>query len=283
MKVLEYLEKVKTKLNKNKEIEAVEILISEVKRYSNIKLHYHDYLESSDISKLDELLYDYLYNDKPIQYILGYSYFYGEKYYVNQNTLIPRFDTEVVVEEGMKLIEEMLKTKSCVNVVDIGTGSGIIAITIKKHFQDKVIVDAIDISKEALAVASQNKDYHNVNINLIENDLLSRINKKYDFIISNPPYIDKTTEQLNLMGSDVISYEPPLALFANDNGMYFYTQILKQSFQNLNKNGIIVFEIGYNQEQLMNELVKKYYPNSHTKCIKDYGGNPRCYIIKLEG
>lgn len=281
MKVCEYLDSINDIIEKNnKEIEAVKLLISDMFNEDNIFIHFHDELSHEKIEALDKMVYDYAINNKPVQYILGYSYFYGEKFKVNSNTLIPRFDTEVVVEEGIRLIEEKLQNQEIVRVADIGTGSGIIAITLKKHFQSKVIVDAVDISSEALSVAKENALIHNVDINFICNDLLNGIDTIYDVIISNPPYIDKTEYEMNLMGEDVKLYEPPLALYADDKGMHFYIEIIKQSFHNLSKFGIIIYEIGYNQEQLMNEVVQKMYPDSKHYCLKDYSNNPRCYVIK---
>lgn len=283
MKVCEYLDSIKDIIEKNnKEIEAVKLLIMDMFNEDNILIHYHDELSPEQIKKLDIMVNDYAINSKPVQYILGYSYFYGEKFKVNSNTLIPRFDTEVVVEEAIRLIEEKLKNQNALHIVDVGTGSGIIAITIKKHFKSKVIVDAIDISSDALDVAKENALFHNTDINFICNDLLNGISTTYDVIISNPPYIDKTEYEMKLMGEDVKSYEPPLALYADDKGMHFYIEILKQSFHNLSKFGIIIYEIGYNQEMLMNEVVQTMYPRSTHYCLKDYNNNPRCYVIKNE-
>ena len=238
-------------------------------------------MTDEEINCLNEKIYEYIYLDKPVQYILGYSYFYGMKFNVTKDTLIPRFDTERVLEEALDVINNYIKEKSLnkIDIVDIGTGSGIIAITLKKYLGNKANVDAIDISQKALEVSKTNAILNNVEVNFIENDLLSSINKKYDVIISNPPYIDKNELELSLMGSDVKKYEPALALYASDKGMHFYIEILKQSFNNLKKNGIIIFEIGYNQEYLMKDLVMKYYPNSKHYCLKDYNNNPRVYVI----
>ena len=285
MTVIDYLNEIFNLIKeKNKEIEAVKMLICDVLEIDNITMHYHDNLTINHLEKLNRLLSEYVNDNKPVQYILGYTYFYGEKFFVTKDTLIPRFDTEVVVEEAINQIESYLKERKLkqLNIVDIGTGSGIIAIILKKHFGDKVLVDAIDISPEALEVAKANSKYHNVEINFIHNDLLKGIDKKYDFIISNPPYIEKSEEELSKMGFDVLEHEPHLALFANDKGMEFYIQIIKQSFNNLKEFGIIIFEIGYNQKCLMEELVQRMYPNSKFFCKKDYGDNPRCFIIMTE-
>lgn len=262
----------------NKEDTAIKMLITELLHLDNIIFHYDEQLSNQDQQMLDTAINSYLYDDKPVQYILGYCYFYGLRLMVNSNVLIPRFDTEILVEQALQLIEKYYKNQT-INIVDIGCGSGAIGIAIMKNVSSKVNCDAIDISKQALEVARDNAISNGVNINFIENDLLNNIDKKYDLIISNPPYIDRN----DYVASDVLKYEPHLALFADDKGMYFYQQILKQSFKNLQKNGIILFEIGFNQEDLIKKLVDKYYPSSVNYIIKDYQNNPRvCVIINKE-
>lgn len=262
----------------NKEDTAIKMLITELLHLDNIIFHYDEQLSNQDQQMLDTAINSYLYDDKPVQYILGYCYFYGLRLMVNSNVLIPRFDTEILVEQALQLIEKYYKNQT-INIVDIGCGSGAIGIAIMKNVSSKVNCDAIDISKQALEVARDNAISNGVNINFIENDLLNNIDKKYDLIISNPPYIDRN----DYVASDVLKYEPHLALFADDKGMYFYQQILKQSFKNLQKNGIILFEIGFNQEDLIKKLVNKYYPSSVNYIIKDYQNNPRvCVIINKE-
>ena len=262
----------------NKEDTAIKMLITELLHLDNIIFHYDEQLSNQDQQMLDTAINSYLYDDKPVQYILGYCYFYGLKLMVNSNVLIPRYDTEILVEQALQLIEKYYKNQT-INIVDIGCGSGAIGIAIMKNVSSKVNCDAIDISKQALEVARDNAISNGVNINFIENDLLNNIDKKYDLIISNPPYIDRN----DYVASDVLKYEPHLALFADDKGMYFYQQILKQSFKNLQKNGIILFEIGFNQEDLIKKLVDKYYPSSVNYIIKDYQNNPRvCVIINKE-
>lgn len=266
----EFLNKnIKIAENKNKEKEAVKILLLESLKISATEFYFIKDKEVENFENLQKIIDKYLIEDIPVQYILGYTYFYGLKFFVDENVLIPRFDTEVLVEEVLNHLD-----RKNLDIVDIGTGSGCIAISIKKHFND-VNVDAIDISSKALNKAIENAEFNDVKINFIENDLLKGIEKKYDVIISNPPYIsydDKISEL-------VYKNEPHSALFAENNGMYFYEEILKESINNLKDQGLIFFEIGYNQRELISELINKYYPKDNFRIIKDLSGNDRVVII----
>ena len=266
----EFLNKnIKIAENKNKEKEAVKMLLLESLKISATEFYFIKDKEVENFENLQKTIDKYLIEDIPVQYILGYTYFYGLKFFVDKNVLIPRFDTEVLVEEVLNHLD-----KKNLDIVDIGTGSGCIAISIKKHFND-VNVDAIDISSKALNKAIENAKFNNVEVNFIENDLLKGIDKKYDVIISNPPYISYDDEISDL----VYKNEPHSALFAENNGMYFYEEILKESIYNLNEQGLIFFEIGYNQRKLISELINKYYPEDNFRIIKDLSGNDRVVII----
>lgn len=256
-------------IKKNIEKEAVILLIIEtlnIEKYS-LLLRLDEEIDSiilQNIKKLEQGI--------PVQYILGYTYFYKSKFKVNNNVLIPRFDTEVLVDEAIKIINEFLKTET-IDIVDIGTGSGCIAISIKKECPS-VNIDAIDISKEALDIALINANDNNVNINFINNDLLFNINKKYNIIISNPPYID-IEENIDEL---VKNNEPSLALYSDNKGLFHYEEILKQSKNNLLSNGFIIFEIPANRDEEILTLAKKYYKN--IKIIKDYNNLSRVLIIR---
>ena len=147
----------------------------------------------------------------PVQYIVGNVNFYGNTLKVNNNVLIPRFETETLIEKTIKYSKEYLKEP--INILDIGTGSGAIAITLKKKLN--CTVDAIDISKKALEVAKENSRLNKVDINFIHSNLFQNINNKYDLIISNPPYISEN-EQIDEV---VKNNEPHIALYAKNNGL----------------------------------------------------------------
>ncbi len=206
----------------------------------------------------------------PLQYITGFAYFMGDKFLVNENTLIPRPETEILVRECIKYINSNDK------ILDIGTGTGCIAVEIEKL--TNADVDGIDISSNALKIAKKNADIHNVNINFFQSDLFSNVKKKYDFIISNPPYIP-IKEKFNLE-SNVRDFEPHDALFANDDlGIQFYEKIIEDSLTFLNKNGRLGFELGINQSEPVKAiLVNKGF--SDIEIIKDFDNIERVIISK---
>ena len=208
---------------------------------------------------------------EPVQYIIGNVNFYGNIFRVNKNVLIPRFETEELIEKTLKKI----KNKSDkLRIVDLGTGSGCIAITLKKELSNSV-VDAVDISNDALEVAKENAKLNNVEINFYQGNMLEPLTNKYDLIISNPPYIDRNEPIMDIVKNN----EPELALYADNNGLYYYEYILKNAINYLNDNYLIAFEIGYKQGQKLIELSNKYLPNSKIIIEKDLSGKDRFAFI----
>jgi release factor glutamine methyltransferase len=196
-----------------------------------------------------------LENGEPPQYIVGDVNFYGNTIKVNKNVLIPRRETEELVEKTLDLINKTF-TKD-ISILDIGTGSGCIPITMKKILRNAK-VDAVDISNEALEVAVDNSRLNNTNINFFQSDIFSNVKDKYDVIISNPPYIREDEPIMDIVKNN----EPHIALYAEDNGLYFYKQILKEANNYLNKESIIAFEIGEEQAEDIINIAKEYFPNS---------------------
>lgn len=212
-----------------------------------------------------------LQNGEPVQYIVGNVNFYGNEIKVNKNVLIPRFETEELVEYTISYIKKMFKEK--INIIDLGTGSGCIAITLKKKINSNV--SAIDISKEALEVARENAKKNKVEINFIQNDMLDNISNKFDVIISNPPYISKNEEIQDIVRKN----EPSLALYADNEGLYYYEKIIKQSKKNLKEKFIIAFEIGYMQGDKIKKLAEQNYPKAEVVLKKDLQGKDRFIFI----
>lgn len=202
---------------------------------------------------------------EPLAYIFKSANFYGYDSFVNKNVLIPRPETEELVNFALKSITSESK------VLDIGTGSGVIAITIAK--ESKAKVTAIDISRKALKVAKKNAKNNQVNVEFICSNLFSKLKeRKFDIIISNPPYITK--EAYNGLDKTVKDFEPKLALVGGDDGLKFYKEIIKNAHKYLLNNGKIYFEIGYDQaESVKDLLVKNGYKNVQSK--KDLYGNDR--------
>ena len=214
---------------------------------------------------------DKLIEGKPVQYIVGNVDFYGLNIKVNENVLIPRFETEELVDKTIKYINNYFDNK--LDIVDIGTGSGAIAITLKSNLDCNM--DAVDISKEALGVAKENARRLNTEINFYLGDLLEPLNKKYDVIISNPPYIayDEEIEEI------VKNNEPHLALYAENDGLKCYENILSNASNYLKEKNIIAFEIGYMQGDKIKEIALKYFTNTKVKVEKYMQGKDRFIFI----
>ena len=207
----------------------------------------------------------------PVQYIVGNVDFYGYNFKVNENVLIPRFETEELVEKTIKYINKYLDKK--VDILDLGTGSGCIAITLKKELDCNV--DAVDISPKALEIAKLNAKNNNVDITFYEGDMLKPINKKYDVIISNPPYIAYNEEIMDIVKNN----EPHTALYAEDNGLKYYKDIISNANKYLKEKSIIAFEIGEKQGKLILEYAKNYFKDSIITVEKDMQNRDRFVFI----
>ena len=208
----------------------------------------------------------------PVQYIVGNVDFYGYTFKVNKNTLIPRFETELLVEKTIKYINKYFNNE--IKILDIGTGSGCIAITLNKLLDNSGIT-AVDISKDALDVARENNKINNTDVNFIESDVFSNINDKYDVIISNPPYISYDEDIMDV----VYNNEPHMALYADGNGLYFYDKILMECRKYLNDRFFIAFEIGYKQGNDIINIINKYFDNVNISLEKDYSGRDRFIFV----
>ena len=214
---------------------------------------------SEQMSKENEekyfsLIEKHIKEDVPLSHLVGFEYFYDRKFKVTKDVLSPRMETEELI---YKVIEYVKKTnKNNLKILDLCTGSGIIAITIKKELE-QVSVDVIasDISEEAIEVAKENARFHEATIKFIKSDIFNNIDDKFDIIVSNPPYIDRKDEVTML--DNVLKYDPHLALFAEEEGMYFYRKIIEQAKDYLKENGVMFFEIGYDQKDKIIKLSKK--------------------------
>lgn len=209
----------------------------------------------------------------PLQYALGKVNFYGNEFIINQNVLIPRFETEELVENTINYINKFFPNP--VDIIDLGCGSGVIGLTLEKKVST-TSVDLIDISEEALEVAHKNCVKLNSKAHLLKNDMLANIEKKYDIIISNPPYI-KTNEEIEEI---VKNNEPHLALYAGIDGMDCYRKILSEITKNLKDRFIIAFEIGHTQKEDIIKLVNTYLNDVTIKIKKDLQQRDRmCFIF----
>ena len=203
----------------------------------------------------------------PIQYIINKQEFYGYEFFVNENVLINYINSKII-------------GNSKVDVLDLCTGSGIIGICLKKKLESKVCIYESDVSKNALEVAKKNAERLDADITFIESDLFEKINSnlKFDIIVSNPPYI-KTDVIKSLSGE--VKCEPFIALDGKEDGLYFYRKIIEEAKEYLNTNGILFFEIGYDQREEVENLFKENgYKNVYSK--KDYSGNDRI-VVGMKG
>ncbi len=211
----------------------------------------------------------------PLQYIINKQNFYGLDLYVNESVLIPRYDTENIVD---CIVKDFEGSKD-ISVLDLCTGSGCIAISLKKNGFEKVF--ALDISDKALEVAKHNAYIHNADITFIKSDLYKELPNdiRFDLIVSNPPYI--RTGEIEKLDDEVKDFEPKLALDGGKDGLDFYKKILNLSKDFINKNGSLYFEIGYDQAKDVVDIAKKegYY---NIKIIKDLSGKDRGISMRVD-
>ena len=275
-----YLEFMKLKENEalenNKEDSAVVLLLEHICNLETNALFMKrgEEIEEEYVNKFNEIFDKYLHENKPIQYLIGTSCFYGYDFIVNENVLIPRFETEELVENILYKYDEHFGGKK-VEVCDLATGSGCIAITLAKEEPNMHVV-ATDISKEALEVAKLNNQKFDANVKFLQGDMLTPLKgKKFDIFVSNPPYIPENEDVDSLVKDN----EHNLALFGGDDGMKFYRIILQGLRPLLNKKALVAFEHGYDKKEEMLALCKKYFPECKAECIKDLEGKDRMTFI----
>ena len=235
---------------------------------------------SEQISKEKEELYfslidKHIEENMPLSHLAGFEYFYDRKFKVTKDVLSPRMETEELIYKVIEYIKSI--NKNNIKILDLCTGSGIIGITLRKELESKSLkVVASDISEEALKVAKENAIMNEAEVKFIQSDIFENINEKFDIIVSNPPYIaysDKIT-----MEDNVLNYDPHLALFAEEDGMYFYREIVENSKEYLNKDGMIFFEIGYDQREKILKLANEN--EFKAEVYKDINGRDRMAILE---
>ena len=237
-----------------------------------MKINELDKKELIKLNKWNKLTMSLLEKDYPVQYIIGYVDFYGLKINVNEFTLIPRYETEYLIELTLKEIKKLNPDNP--KILDLCTGSGAIGLTLKSLLPSSEVTLS-DISKDALMVANKNKNELNLDVNIIESDLFKNIQGKFDVIISNPPYV-MTNETLP---KDVL-YEPHLALYSGPKGIDHIEEIFKNIKSHLNNKYLIALEINEKSEPDITNLIKTYFEkNINYKFMKDLAGKTRYLFI----
>lgn len=260
----------------DKEASAFVLLLEHICGLQTNELYMKMFDEISDdiINRFKQIFEVYLYENKPIQYLIGYSCFYGYDFIVNEHVLIPRYETEELVENILYRYDRYFKGQK-VNVCDVATGSGCIAISLALEEKNMNVV-ATDISFEALEVAKENNAKFNANVTFLQGDMLQPLKgMKFDIFVSNPPYIPTNEEVMPLVKDN----EPNIALFGGDDGMKFYRIILKEVKEYLNDKALIAFEHGYDKKDEMLKLSKTYFPNAKVEVLKDLEGKDRMTFI----
>ena len=264
-----------------KEKEAIKLLILELSGLNGAEFveKLHDELSEEEVLNITNAVNEYLIKNRPIQHILGYAYFYGYKMIVNENVLIPRYETEELVGYVLNKYDEVFDGKK-VMVVDVGTGSGNIALALAKE-EPNMTLYATDISDSALEVAKENAKNNDAKITFYQGDMLNPLierNLKFDILVSNPPYIPDS----EFVEDIVRDNEPHIALFGGTDGMKFYEIILRNAHKILNKPAIIAFEHSYNKKMEMEALVKHYFNDAEVEVIKDLQGKDRMTLVVIK-
>ena len=251
----------------------IEYLIKETFSLTNV-----DFILKQDESFDDALFVDRLEElkkGKPVEYILGYASFCLLKFKVDENTLIPRSETEDLVYRTIEFVKKMGLRKP--RILDIGSGSGCISITLNKMLIDS-IVESVDISSKALEVAKENNVLNNTNVEFYLSDCLEKVNGTFDVIISNPPYIDRNS----YVQESVLKYEPHTALFADDNGLAIYKRIIEKLLSYINRPSIVAFEISPDLVDRLEMLIKEHLGECEYSFEKDLNGFDRFLFISLK-
>lgn len=276
----------KQELNKNEVEDSIlktRILLTDILKKSkeyliiNNKKELSSQEEKEFKEKIEKLKLGY-----PIQYITNKQFFRNCEFYVDKNVLIPQPDTEILVEEAIKILKEKTFQKNKINILDLCTGSGAIIVSLGKELEkisEKYNFSGTDISEKAIEIAQKNANSNNVNVKFYLGDLFESINvnEKFDLIVSNPPYIE--TDVIKTLSLEV-QKEPIIALDGGITGLDFYKRIAKESKKFLNSNGYLILEIGYNQMETVCSILKNENFEIVSR-VKDYANNDRVIVANL--
>ncbi len=264
-------------LDNGKEPSGIKILLLYFSQLSNTELYTHlsNNMPTDHYRAFQKAVDDYVIHSKPVQHITGEEVFFGHPFKVNKDVMIPRCETEELAEKSLMFIDEIFPDKTNIELLDIGTGSGCLAITLSLE-EPRIQATAVDISQAALSVAKTNSEALSADVTFKQGNLLEPVKgKTFDVIISNPPYIpnDEALESI------VKDHEPSLALFGGKDGLDPYRKILKDIKPYLNDPFLIAFEHAYDKAKELRKMIKKELKNVHIVQIKDMQGKDRMTFI----
>lgn len=267
----------------NEQILEIEVLLAYVLKKNREYLfgHKDQDISDNDFNKFKTLISRHR-DGEPVAYLTNEKEFFGMKFYVDRRALIPRPETETLVEKIIDFVNNNNEYKKEVTIVDVGTGSGNIAVALAKHLPNSLIT-ATDVSKEALEVARKNINFYGFEerIELIESDLLEKMKeRKFDIIVANLPYIG--TKENNFVSKEALEFEPHKALFGGDDGLSLYEKLFKFIEQHGNCNAYLLGEIGFMHREKMERLIKKYFASCLFQIISDLAGLDRYFIVNFK-
>ncbi len=264
----------------------IELMLCHVLKCKRVDL-YIDFerpLTKVELEELRNLLKRRL-KKEPLQYIIGKTEFMGLEFKITPDVLIPRPETEILVEKTIETIKKELCEKNKVKILDIGTGSGNIAISIAKFLGEKVHIVGIDLSSEAIKIAQENANLNKVeNVDFIcfdffDPDFVSKFKNQFDLLVSNPPYI--SADEVNTLQDEIKNFEPRIAITDEADGLSFFRRIAELGKEIINESGFIFVEMSYNQSEKVKEIFKKAEYDK-IEIFKDYLGIERVAKIKVE-
>ena len=248
------------------------------KEAHNLYMEYDEEMPQAQIDEFEAGV-ERLVEGEPLGHVLGFEWFYGYRFKVNEDVLIPRPETEELVAYILAAYDEYFKDTLNVTAVDVGTGSGAIAVALKKE-EPNIHILASDISEKACRIAKQNAQDNDAVVEVLCGDMLEPLierNIKVDILISNPPYIPSD----EAMEDSVVNYEPHVALFGGEDGLKFYRIIFEHAKKVLKDKAMMAFEMGYNQKEALSAEARKYFPDAKIEVNKDMSGKNRMLFIYL--
>lgn len=269
MKLFELRKELKNKfIEHDIEVVDVDFIVAEVLGVSRTELVLIEEVTEEQVETIKEKA-EMRINNVPVDKIFKHAYFYGLEFKVDDNVLSPRPESEMLVENALKYINE----NNYKTALDMCTGSGCLAISIKKNCD--VEMTAVDISQKAITIAKQNAKANNVDVNFIRSNMFEKVEGTFDIIVSNPPYID--SDEVKELDAEVIKHDPKIALDGGAMGLKFYNIIHDNLRKRLNDGGMIIMEIGEDQKDLIVSLFNDF---NFVECLQDYSGNDRVVIFK---